>query len=130
MAAARCRSRATSRRSPIRCASGGYDTVNYVYNVMHQPTQRTDGNSVVTNYSYSDGDGLLSAIAYPATTSLNVGITYDSYDRAYLRQRRDRLHHDSFDDLQRSHPVGSRLHRPFEQDAHLFALSRTEREAR
>ncbi len=80
-------------------ASGASDTVNYVYNVMHRPTQRTDGNSVVTNYSYSDGDGLLSAISYPATTSLNVGITYDSYDRPYYVTDATGSITDSFDDL-------------------------------
>ena len=61
----------------------GYDTAQFVYNVMHQATQRTDGNGVVTNYGYGDGDGLLNAIIYPATTYLNVGVTYDQYDRAY-----------------------------------------------
>ena len=80
-------------------ASGGTDTVNYVYNVMHQPTQRTDGNSVVTNYSYSDGDGLLSAISYPASTSLNVGITYDGYDRTSEVTDGTGSITDSFDDL-------------------------------
>ena len=80
-------------------ASGGYDTMIYVYNVMHAPTQRTDGNSVVTNYSYSDGDGLLSAIAYPGSTSLNVGITYDGYDRAYYVSDGTGSITDSFDDL-------------------------------
>jgi RHS repeat-associated protein len=43
--------------------------------------QRVDGNSVTTNYVYNDAESLLTAIQYPATTSLNVSFTYDSYGR-------------------------------------------------
>jgi RHS repeat-associated protein len=43
--------------------------------------QRIDGNSVTTNYVYSDAESLLTDIQYPATTSLNVHLTYDSYGR-------------------------------------------------
>src|ERR1041385_4679876 len=32
--------------------------------------------------TYGDTDGLLSAVSYPATPTLNVGITYDGYDRS------------------------------------------------
>jgi RHS repeat-associated protein len=43
--------------------------------------QRIDGNSVTTNYVYNDAESLLTDIQYPATTSLNVHFTYDSYGR-------------------------------------------------
>jgi RHS repeat-associated protein len=43
--------------------------------------QRVDGNSVTTNYVYNDRESLLTDIQYPATTSLNVHFTYDSYGR-------------------------------------------------
>lgn len=43
--------------------------------------QRIDGNGVTTNYVYNDPESLLTAIQYPATTSLNVSFTYDSYGR-------------------------------------------------
>ena len=43
--------------------------------------QRIDGNNVTTNYVYNDSESLLTDIQYPATTSLNVHFTYDSYGR-------------------------------------------------
>ena len=43
--------------------------------------QRIDGNNVTTNYLYNDAESLLTDIQYPATTSLNVHFTYDSYGR-------------------------------------------------
>jgi RHS repeat-associated protein len=43
--------------------------------------QRIDGNGVTTNYVYNDPESLLTDIEYPATTSLNVHFTYDSYGR-------------------------------------------------
>lgn len=43
--------------------------------------QRIDGNNVTTNYVYNDAESLLTDIQYPATTSLNVHFTYDSYGR-------------------------------------------------
>lgn len=43
--------------------------------------QREDGNSVITNYTYNDAAGLLTNIAYPASTSLNVTFTHDSDGR-------------------------------------------------
>jgi RHS repeat-associated protein len=43
--------------------------------------QRIDANSVTTNYIYNDSESLLTDIQYPATTSLNVHFTYDSYGR-------------------------------------------------
>jgi YD repeat-containing protein len=39
------------------------------------------GNSVTTNYLYTDGENQLTDIQYPATTSLNVHFGYDSYGR-------------------------------------------------
>jgi RHS repeat-associated protein len=44
--------------------------------------QRIDGNSVTTNYIYNDVESLLTDIQYPATTSLNVHFTYDSFGRS------------------------------------------------
>src|SRR5258705_6228307 len=41
--------------------------------------QRIDGNNVTTNYVYNDPESLLTDIQYPATTSLNVHFSYDSY---------------------------------------------------
>jgi RHS repeat-associated protein len=43
--------------------------------------QRVDGNSVTTNYVYNDAESLLTDIQYPATTNLNVHLTYDSFGR-------------------------------------------------
>jgi RHS repeat-associated protein len=43
--------------------------------------QRIDGNGVTTNYVYNDAESLLTDIQYPATTSLNVHFTYDSFGR-------------------------------------------------
>ncbi len=43
--------------------------------------QRVDGNSVTTNYLYNDPESLLTDVQYPATTNLNVHLTYDSYGR-------------------------------------------------
>jgi RHS repeat-associated protein len=43
--------------------------------------QRVDGNSVVTNYLYTDSASLLTDIQYPASTSLNVHFGYDGYGR-------------------------------------------------
>lgn len=43
--------------------------------------QRIDGNNVTTNYVYNDAESLLTNIQYPATTSLNVSFSYDSYGR-------------------------------------------------
>ena len=43
--------------------------------------QRIDGNNVTTNYVYSDPESRLTDIQYPATTSLNVHFSYDTYGR-------------------------------------------------
>jgi RHS repeat-associated protein len=43
--------------------------------------QRIDGNNVTTNYVYNDSESLLTDIQYPATPSLNVHFTYDSFGR-------------------------------------------------
>jgi RHS repeat-associated protein len=58
------------------------DTVQFPsYDNLGRPTSRVAGNGVVTNYGYSDGDGLLSDVMYPATRALNVHFDYDIYDR-------------------------------------------------
>lgn len=61
--------------------------------------QRVDGRSITTNYVYSDGDGLLSAIQYPASTSLNVSLSYDGYDRLTSMSDATGSHGYSYDDL-------------------------------
>ena len=43
--------------------------------------QMIDANNVTVNYVYNDSESLLTDIQYPATTSLNVHFTYDSYGR-------------------------------------------------
>jgi len=43
--------------------------------------QRLDGNNVTTNYLYNDPESRLTDIQYPATTSLNVHFSYDTYGR-------------------------------------------------
>jgi len=43
--------------------------------------QRIDGNNVTTNYLYNDPESLLTDIQYPATSSLNVHFSYDSFGR-------------------------------------------------
>lgn len=58
------------------------DTIQYTsFDNLGNPTSRTDGRSVVTNYTYSDVENKLTDVAYPASTSLNVHIGYDSYGR-------------------------------------------------
>jgi YD repeat-containing protein len=41
-----------------------------------------EGRGIVTNYVYNDPENLLTDVQYPATTNLNVKLTYDSYGRA------------------------------------------------
>lgn len=82
---------------------GNNNTTTYVYNNIGLPSsitmpgtevtqftsydndgnllQRVDGNGVSTNYVYNDAESFLTDIQYPATTSLNVSFTYDSYGR-------------------------------------------------
>jgi len=43
--------------------------------------QRIDGNNVTTNYVYNDSESRLTDIQYPASTSLNVHFSYDTYGR-------------------------------------------------
>ncbi len=60
-------------------------TFQYVYDNFGNTTQRTDGRGVVTNYTYNDTTycthDALTAISYPASTSINVAFTYDAYGR-------------------------------------------------
>lgn len=50
--------------------------------------QRIDANNVTTNYVYNDLESLLTDIQYPATTSLNVHFTYDSFGSNRARRKR------------------------------------------
>jgi RHS repeat-associated protein len=58
------------------------DTLQFTaYDNVGNVTQRTDGRGIITNYTFGDADGLLTAIAYPAYGSQNVSFSYDSYRR-------------------------------------------------
>ena len=57
------------------------DTTQFKYDSVGNVTQRTDANGAVINYTYADGDGLLSYISYPGVTGKNVTLSYDAYDR-------------------------------------------------
>jgi YD repeat-containing protein len=60
----------------------GGDTVQFPsYDGAGRPLTRIDGQGVTTNYQYNDTSGRLSAILYPATTALNVSLTYETYGR-------------------------------------------------
>ena len=61
----------------------GGDSVTFPsYDNDGQLLQRVDGLSKITNYVHNiDPEGLLTAIQYPANTSLNVSLTYDGYGR-------------------------------------------------
>jgi RHS repeat-associated protein len=52
------------------------------YNGAGQPLSATDTLGRVVNYTYGDPDGLVTAINYPASSSSNIGYTYDGYGRA------------------------------------------------
>ncbi len=60
----------------------GGETVQFPsYDSAGHLLQRIDGNNVATNYVYNDAENQLTDIQYPATTSLNVHFSYDSYGR-------------------------------------------------
>jgi YD repeat-containing protein len=60
----------------------GGDTTQFTsYDNDGNLLQRIDGNSVVTNYLYTDSESLITDIQYPASTSLNVHFGYDGYGR-------------------------------------------------
>ena len=59
-----------------------YDTIQITaYDNKGNPTQRIDGRGVVTNLVYTDPESKLTDVQYPASTSLNVHLSYDSYGR-------------------------------------------------
>ena len=51
------------------------------YDLNGNPLQRIDGRGVVTNLTYNDIESRLTDIAYPASTALNVHVSYDGYGR-------------------------------------------------
>ena len=58
------------------------DTFEYTrFDSIGDPLQRQDGRGVVTNYSYTDPESKLTNVQYPASTGINVGISYDQYGR-------------------------------------------------
>lgn len=76
------------------------DVTQYTsFNSLGQPTSRTDGRGVVTNYSYTDVENKLTDIQYPASTSLNVHQSYDSYGRMTGQTDGAGSHAFTFDDL-------------------------------
>jgi RHS repeat-associated protein len=60
---------------------GGETTQFPSYDSDGNLLQRIDGNSVVTNYLYTDSESRLTDIQYPASTSLNVHFGYDGFGR-------------------------------------------------
>jgi len=60
---------------------GGQTTQFPSYDNDGNLLQRIDGNSVITNYLYTDSESRLTDIQYPASTGLNVHFTYDGYGR-------------------------------------------------
>jgi RHS repeat-associated protein len=67
---------------PNRNSSTGYDEIQYPsYDALGDVLKRVDGNGIVTNYSYTDPSNFLTSIGYPASTSLNIALTYDKYGR-------------------------------------------------
>jgi RHS repeat-associated protein len=61
--------------------------------------QRIDGNGVTTNYVYDDPESLLTDIEYPASTSLNVHLEYDSYGRRELMEDATGTHEYTYGNL-------------------------------
>ncbi len=60
----------------------GGDTTQFPsYDNVGNLLQRIDGNGVTTNYLYTDSESRLTDIQYPASTSLNVHFSYDSFGR-------------------------------------------------
>lgn len=60
----------------------GPDSLRYPsYDDNGDILQRIDGRGIVTNYQYSDAMNKLTDILYPASSSLNVHFTYDTYGR-------------------------------------------------
>ena len=58
------------------------DTMQFTsYDLNGNPLQRIDGRGVITNLTYNDVESLLTDVQYPASTSLNVHISYDGYGR-------------------------------------------------
>jgi RHS repeat-associated protein len=67
---------------PNNNTSTGYDEIQYPsYDALGDKLERIDGNGVVTHYAYSDPSNFLTSITYPASTSLNTTLTYDTYGR-------------------------------------------------
>jgi len=54
------------------------------YDYNGNPTSRTDGRNVVTNLVYNDPESRLTDVQYPATSTLNVHVTYDEYGRKHI----------------------------------------------
>jgi len=73
--------RVTSITLPLGTGTSGADTQNYTYDDLSRPLTRTDGNGLITHFSYSDADGLLTDIVYGSGSSNDVHYAYDIYDR-------------------------------------------------
>jgi RHS repeat-associated protein len=67
---------------PSQVQYPGGATLQYPsYDAAGHLLQRIDGRGWVTNYTYSDPESRLTAVQYPAATSLNVALGYDGYGR-------------------------------------------------
>ena len=51
------------------------------YSASGQVLQKVNGRGQISNYNYNDVEGLVTDIQYPASPSLDVHLTYDSYGR-------------------------------------------------
>ncbi len=60
---------------------------------------RVDGRGVTTNYVYNDVESRLTNLQYPATSSLNVSLGYDSYGRLNAKSDGAGSYSYSYDDL-------------------------------
>lgn len=69
------------------------------YDNIGRVKKQKDGRAIVTNFAYNDGDGLLSAVTYPAYSSRNVALTYDDYGRLVTVEDGEGSRNFEYDDL-------------------------------
>ena len=80
--------------------SGTYDTITYSnYDGVGNVGERTDGRGIVTEYTYHDGDGLLSSVNYVNSSNQDFALSYDAYDRATSVTDQSGSRGQTYDDL-------------------------------